>query len=312
MNIIFFGTPPFAAIILQKLIDAGTPPVAVVTAPDKPAGRGHHLQSPPVKELADTDPLPLLQPQKLKDEEVLKILRNYTADVFIIAAYGKILPMALLDIPPKGTINVHPSLLPRHRGPSPIQGALLAGDDTMGVTLMLTDKEMDHGPIIAYSKWQMPHNTMTYSKLHERLAELGSQLLVETLPKWIAGEITPQEQNHAEATYTKLLTKEDGHLNWKKSAEEIDRMVRALNPWPGTWSYIKIPEAKLPELRRVKILGGHQTSETSITPPGTLTKTKSGHITASTGTTIYVIEYLQLEGKKPVSDIPSPTPLMLC
>src|SRR3990167_5956308 len=244
MKIIFFGTPDFAVTILKALIDAHMSPIAVVTTPDKPAGRGHIITSPPVKTFVEKYTIPVFQPEKLKDETFLHTLQNLNADVFVIASYGKILPQNLLDIPLKGTINVHPSLLPRHRGPSPIQGALLAGDDTMGVTLMLTDKEMDHGPIIAYSKWQMPHNTMTYSKLHERLAELGSQLLVETLPKWIAGEITPQEQNHAEATYTKILTKEDGHLNWKKSAEEIDRMVRALNPWPGTWSYIKIPEAK--------------------------------------------------------------------
>ena len=320
IKIIFFGTPSFSVTILQALIDANMPPVAVVTAPDKPAGRGHHLQSPPVKKLADARHIPVLQPEKLKDELFLETLRNYAANVFVIAAYGKILPQILLDIPPKGVINIHPSLLPRHRGPSPIQGAILAGDSATGVTLMLTDKEMDHGPILAQQELEFSISSFQFQKLHDELANLGGKMIVDTLPKWIMGKITPQEQDHEKATFTKLLTKENGHIDWKKPAEEIDRMVRALNPWPGTWNYMKtvgsptsadIAEVGLPTVRRVKILAGHQTDEPSTALPGTLIKTKSGQLAACTVKNLYVIEKLQMEGKKPTSDFSLPTPSMM-
>ncbi|OGZ43924.1 MAG: methionyl-tRNA formyltransferase [Candidatus Ryanbacteria bacterium RIFCSPHIGHO2_02_FULL_45_17b] len=307
MKIIFFGTPDFAVTILKALIDAHMSPIAVVTTPDKPAGRGHIITSPPVKTFVEKYTIPVFQPEKLKDETFLHTLQNLNADVFVIASYGKILPQNLLDIPLKGTINVHPSLLPRHRGPSPIQSAILAGDSTTGITLMLTDKEMDHGPIIATCSWHIADSNSTYAQLHDKLAELGGDLLVKTLPRWIAGEITPQEQHHPEATYTKLLTKEDGHIDWTKSAKEIDRMVRALNPWPGTWSTLS--EAKPPifskiggfaseSVKRVKILAGHPLDEKSTVPAGTILKTKSGHLAACTKNGLYMIEMLQVEGKK--------------
>lgn len=303
MNVVFFGTPDFAVTILKALIDAHMPPIAVVTTLDKPAGRGQKITSPPIKELANTYHISVLQPEKLKDDAFLDTLRNYKADMFVIAAYGKILPQALLDIPPKGTINIHPSLLPRHRGPSPIQNAILMGDDTTGVTLMLTDKEMDHGPIIATCSWHITDSNITYTQLHNKLAELGGDLLVKTLPKWITGEITSQEQNHAQATYTKLITKEDGHIDWTKSAKEIDCMVRALNPWPGTWSYLSVipGQARNDKLKRIKILQGYPSTEPATEPPGTLIKTKSGALAACTGECLYVIKKLQLEGEKPAS-----------
>lgn len=298
-KIIFFGTPQFSVIILQKLIEADLAPVAVVTAPDKPAGRGQKITSPPAKVYADIHGISVLQPEKLKDEIFLHTLHSLNADMFVIASYGKILPAKLLDIPPKGVVNVHPSLLPRYRGPSPIQGVILAGDKTTGVTLMLTDKDMDHGPILVQQEIEISHPT--YQQLHDILADLGGKLLVETLPKWITGGITPRDQDHTKATYTKLFTKEDGHIDWSKSAEEIDRMVRALNPWPGTWSY-NIAEVGLPHMRkRVKILAGHSTNEPSPMPPGTLIKTKSGQLAACTGRMIYIIEMLQLEGKQKIS-----------
>lgn len=305
-KIIFFGTPEFAVIILQKLIDSGITPSAVVTTPDKPAGRGQRLTSSSVKLLAAKHHISLLQPEKLSDEQFLKILRGYTANVFVIAAYGKILPQILLSIPPKGTINVHPSLLPRHRGPSPIQSTILLGDEYAGVTLMLTDEKMDHGPILAQSTYHIAH--ITYQELHDTLANIGGALLIETLPKWVAGKITPQEQDHAKATFTKLLTKENGHINWSKPAIEIDRVVRALNPWPGAWSYFSV----IPSLTRnpenhkewiphqVKILAGHPLDEPSPAPPGTLIKIKSGQLAASSGDMLYLIEKLQMEGKRPI------------
>ena len=181
-RIVFFGTPQFAVIILQKLIDTHIPPVAVVTGPDKPAGRGHRLTSPPVKILADTYRISVVQPEKLDTGFIFQI-SGFKPDVFIIAAYGKIIPKSMLDIPPKGTINVHPSLLPRHRGPAPIQGAILGGDESTGVTLMLTDEKMDHGPIIKSATYNMQNAKILYTELHDILARIGGDLLVETLPQ---------------------------------------------------------------------------------------------------------------------------------
>ncbi|TSC77815.1 MAG: methionyl-tRNA formyltransferase [Parcubacteria group bacterium Gr01-1014_29] len=308
-KIIFFGTPQFSVIILQKLIQSGFVPSAVVTAPDKPAGRGQKISRSPVKVLAQSHGIPIFQPEKASDESFLNALNNVKPDVFVIAAYGKILPKKLLDIPLKGTLNVHPSLLPRHRGPSPIQASILTGDKDTGVTLMLTDEKMDHGPIISNCKFQIANrDEITYRELHDKLANLGGELLVETLPKWIAGEIKPLPQNHEQATYTKLLTKEDGHIDWSKSAEEIDRRVRALNPWPGTWSFMtfgsptsdyEYSEVGLPKVfKRIKILAGHPTNEPSTAKPGTLLKTKNGQWAACTGDSLFVLETVQMEGKK--------------
>ena len=246
-----------------------------------------------------------MQPEKLKDEEFLNRLRDYHADVFVIASYGKILPQALLDIPLHGTINVHPSLLPRYRGPSPIQSVILNGDKKTGVTLMLTDEKMDHGSILAQQEWESPISNIKFPTLYNELASLGGAMLVETLPKWIAREITPKEQSHEQATFTKLFIKEDGHIDWSKSALEIDRMVRALNPWPGTWS---LSEAKPPtfggfasESKRVKILAGYPSDEAALGPPGTLFETKSGQLGAASGDGTYVITKLQVEGKKEIN-----------
>jgi len=295
-------------------------PAAIVAAPNKPAGRGQKLTSPPVKILAEKHGIPVLQPEKL-DESFRFQVSGFSPDVFVIASYGKILPQALLAIPSRGTINVHPSLLPRYRGPAPLQAAILSGDEITGVTLMLTDEKMDHGPILAKREWQIQNSQITYLELHNILAELGGELLVEILPKWVVGEITPREQDHENATYTKLFTKEDGHIDWNKSAEEIDRTVRALNPWPGTWSFLvpgtirekifgRLPseysEGNLPIpniLKRVKILSGYPTDEHYPAVPGTLFKTKSGQLATCTGNGTYVIEKLQIEGKKVTGDI---------
>ncbi len=301
IRIVFFGTPQFSGIVLKKLITAGMAPVAVVTALDKPAGRGKKLARSPVKEISDQLRILVLQPQKLTDEQFLQQLYNFKPDVFVIASYGKILPHALLEIPPHGTINVHPSLLPVYRGPSPIQTAILNGDKETGVTLILTDAKMDHGKLITSSKFKIQSSKITYIELHNILAELGGDLLVQTLPKWVAGKITPREQDHDKATFTKLFTKEDGHIDWSKSAVEIDRMVRALNPWPGTWSFLQYAEVRLPHSKRMKILEGYPSNKPAFSPPGTLFKTKSGLLGAATGDGVYLIEKLQMEGKRTIS-----------
>jgi len=252
MRIIFFGTSEFAVPALNALIRANMAPIAVVTAPDKPKGRGKNLSSSPIKSLLDsrTTELDILIPKKI-DSELIAIIAAYKPDVGIVASYGKILPKTLIELFPKGILNIHPSLLPKYRGPSPIQTAILNGDTETGVTIIAIDEKMDHGPIVAQSRGEaFSSQKITYLELHNMLAELGAELLIGVLPKWIAGEIIPTLQDDALATYTKLLKKEDGKIDWGKSAEKIERIVRAYNPWPGAWTetqkgILKIKKAEI-------------------------------------------------------------------
>lgn len=233
-SILFFGTPGFALPVLQALITSEYPIVGVVTNPDEPVGRKHELTPPPVKVLAEKHSIPVFQPEKLKcelwDHEIPP------ADLFIVAAYGKIIPKAILEIPKYGTLNVHPSLLPCWRGASPIQSAILAGDTDTGVTIMQLDELMDHGPIVAQQILHIGDRKYTYPELHDELAKKGARLLLETIPGWVNETIMPTPQDHAKATYCAMLNKDDGRIDWKKSAEEIERMIRAFNPWPSTWT----------------------------------------------------------------------------
>lgn len=238
-RIIFWGTPEFALPSLEALIKHGYKIAAVVTNPDEPAGRKNILTSPPVKVLAKKHKIPVFQPTSLKDPNFKKEVPE--ADLYVVAAYGKIIPKEIIDLPKYGSLNVHPSLLPRWRGPSPIQYTILQSDIETGVTIMKMDELMDHGPIVAQQRLGITNDKLqmtkiTYQELHDQLAKFGADLLLETLPKWLRGEITPIPQDDAQATYSKILKKDDGRIDWEKSAEEIERMVRAFNPWPGTWT----------------------------------------------------------------------------
>ncbi len=234
IKIIYWGTPYFSAEILKTLIKSNYKPIAVVTQSDKPAGRGSKMKASEVKILAEKEHIPYFQPEKLKNPDFLNQLKELKPDLFIVASYGKIIPEEILEIPKLGTINIHPSLLPRWRGPSPIQSVILAGDKETGVSIMLLDKEMDHGNIISNVKFQIT-NDAKYKELEEKLIKESGKLLIETLPKWIGGEIKPKAQNHKQAIYCQIIKKEDGKINWNESAEIIDRKIRALNPWPGTY-----------------------------------------------------------------------------
>lgn len=232
-KIIYWGTPYFSAEILRSLINTEYKPIAVITQADKPAGRGSKLKASEVKILAEKEHIPYFQPEKLKNPEFLSQLKELKPDLFIIVSYGKIIPKEILAIPKLGTINIHPSLLPRWRGPSPIQSAILAGDKEIGVTIMLVDEEMDHGPILINSKLKIQN--LKYEELEEVLIKESAKLLIETLPKWINGKIKPIPQKHDQAIYCQMIKKEDGKINWNESVEIIDRKIRALNPWPGTY-----------------------------------------------------------------------------
>src|SRR3989344_5875133 len=262
MRIIFFGTSEFGAIILENLIQASYSPVLVVTTSDKPAGRKQVLTPPPVKVFAKTHGLEVFQPEKF-DKDALYKIQNTSPDLFVVAAYGKILPKALLDIPPKGSLNVHPSLLPKYRGLSPVQAALLNGDQETGVSIIVLDEKMDHGPILAVERLSMQKN-YTYSELHNMLAELGGNLLIRTIPLWAEGKIQAKAQDEARATYTKMITWKDGRIDWGKPAEYIERQIRAFNPEPGTYTFyreqvLKIRKAELRDnklvMREVQLAG---------------------------------------------------------
>lgn len=294
MNIVFFGTPEFAKEFLASLHeDEDILVSAVVCQPDKPVGRKKVVTSPATKDYALENGIPVLQPESLKkDPEIVAQLTQLQPDAFIIVAYGKILPESILNIPRLGNINVHPSLLPTYRGPSPIQAAIAAQDNETGVSIMLIDAEMDHGPILAQETIRLSDDE-TPETLREKVVELGAPLLVETLKGYAAGNIQPQEQDHDAATFCSLLKKEDGEIDWNRSAEEIDAQMRAYTPWPGAWTtwngkMLKIHSA-LPlskgELEGVTIEPGH----VQITDDKLL---------IGTGSTPLKITNLQLEGKQ--------------
>ena len=202
LKIVFMGTPEFGAIILEKLVKTPYKPILVITAPDKPKGRKQILTPPPVKQTAQKYDIPVEQPEKIGNWK-LKI-ENLSPDLGIVAAYGQILPKTILDIPKYGFLNVHPSLLPRWRGPSPIQYTILNGDKETGVTIILMNEKMDHGPILAQRELEFSIFNFQFPNLCDKLAELGAKLLIETIPKWINGEITPKPQDESKATYTKF------------------------------------------------------------------------------------------------------------
>lgn len=229
MKIVFMGTPDFAVPSLQALLDAGHEVCAVYTQPDKPQGRKQVLTAPPVKELALRHGIPVYQPATLKNEEEQEKLRALAPEVIIVVAYGKLLPKAVLDIPPRGCINVHGSLLPRWRGAAPIQWSVIAGDEKAGVTTMQMAEGLDTGDMLLTYETEIGARE-TAGKLFDRLAQAGAELLLETLEK--LDSITPQPQDDSRSCYAHMLDKQMAVIDWAKSAHEIDCLIRGLNPWP--------------------------------------------------------------------------------
>ncbi len=247
-RLIFMGTPDFAVLILKALLPPPSPPlkgggvgrgwevVAVVTQPDRPSGRGKQVTPPPVKVVAEQAGVKVLQPETLKDEAVVAQLAALRPEVMVVAAFGQILRKNVLALPKYGCLNVHASLLPRWRGAAPVAAAIRAGDAETGVTIMLMDEGLDTGPMLARRAVPItPHHTG--GSLTVELAEVGAALLVETLPAWLAGQLEAQPQDSHLATLAPRLKKEQGEINWLDSAVEIERQVRAYNPWPGAFTY---------------------------------------------------------------------------
>jgi methionyl-tRNA formyltransferase len=235
MRVVFMGTPDFAVPSLDALLDSDDQVVGVVTQPDRPKGRGQVLAASPIKRLALREGLPVLQPEKMKDPAFLEALRSWQADLIAVAAYGRILPPMILQMPPKGCINVHASLLPKYRGAGPIQWAIINGEHETGITTMLMDEGMDTGAILLQERMVIEPDD-TAGTLSERLAQLGGTLLIETLRRLKAGTVTPRPQEPSRATLAPLLSKEDGWINWKAPASEIVNRIRGMTPWPGAYT----------------------------------------------------------------------------
>jgi methionyl-tRNA formyltransferase len=245
VRVVFMGSPAFSVPILSALY-AHTTVVGVVTQPDRPKGRGRKLVAPPIKSQAITLGLPVIQPVRLrKDGEALQQLRDWKADLFVVAAYGQILPQMVLDIPRHGCINVHTSLLPRWRGASPIQHAIVHGDKETGVTIMLMDAGMDTGPILTQEKMEIKPRT-TYGELEMDLAQLGAETLIATIPGYLNGSILPVPQSEEGVTKASLLKKEAGQLDFSKAAVDLENQVHGYNPWPSAYladNYMKVHRA---------------------------------------------------------------------
>ena len=235
MRVVFMGTPEFAVPSLEHLILNQYQVVAVYTQPDRPAGRGRSMVPSPVKKAALTRALPVLQPVSLKDKDAVAQLAGFSPDVIVVAAYGQILPQSVLDIPGYGCINIHPSLLPKYRGASPVAAAILSGDDFTGVSIMLLDRGLDTGPVFIRAAVPVSPQDTTGS-LTAKLSLVAAGLLQEVLVRWPRGEIAPQSQNESEATCCGQFTKEEGEIDWELPAVDIWRRVRAFNPWPGCYT----------------------------------------------------------------------------
>ncbi len=286
------GTPAFAVPVLKALIDSQDEVVAVVTQPDKPAGRGKRLTPPPVKVVAERAGIPVWQPVKLKDEDFLRKLKALEPDAIVVAAYGKILPRVILELPRHGCINVHASLLPKFRGAAPINWAIIAGEKETGITIMQMDEGMDTGDIILQEAIPIgPEETA--GELHDRLAELGAKLIVKALEGLKQGHLKPRKQPEEGVSYAPMLKKEDGFLDFTLPAEELARLIRGLDPWPSAYAYFR---GKL-----VKFFKPSVEEQTVQAVPGEIVAAGADGLRIATGKGLLKIKEVQVEGKKRVS-----------
>ncbi len=291
-RIVFFGTPSFAIPTLGSLLGGPDKVVGVVTQPDREKGRGRKVVFSPVKELALQHGLNPLQPEKAKEEAFQNALKELEPDLIVVVAYGQILPKSVLKTPKHGAVNVHASLLPKYRGAAPIAWAILKGEKVTGVTTMVMDEGLDTGDILLQAEVEIGAED-TCQTLHDRLASLGARILIETLERMKEGNIRPILQDHTKTTYAPPLKKEDGHIDWKKGAKEIDRQVRAFNPWPGAFTRW--------DDRLLRIYKGAFKERASTGKAGTVVWVGSDFIEMETGREAYLIKEVQLEGRRRMS-----------
>lgn len=294
LRVVFMGTPDFAVPSLEYLILDEYEVVAVYTQPDKTAGRGRSLVFPPLKKAALSLGLPVVQPVNFKSPEVVTQLASFHPDVIVVAAFGQILPQSVLDIPRYGCINIHPSLLPRFRGASPVAAAILAGDKFTGVSIMLMESGLDTGPVLARAQVSISAHDTTGS-LTTKLARIAANLLLETLPCWLRGELAPQPQNEAEATYSETISKEEGEIDWQLSATDIWRRVRAFYPWPGCYTRWRG--------RQLKIIEALPLTEGETVAAGQVVAVEQSGAAFGVGTGEGILGVLrvQMEGKRVMS-----------
>lgn len=291
MKVIFMGTPDFSVGTLEALIEAGHEVALVVTQPDKPKGRGGKMQYTPVKEVAVAHNIPVYQPKRIREPECIEELRKYNADIMVVIAFGQILPKEILEMTPYGCVNVHASLLPSYRGAAPIQWAVINGEKVSGVTTMQMNEGLDTGDMLL--KVEIPLDEKeTGGSLHDKLAEAGARLCVETLDALKAGTVTPEKQGDSPTAYAKMLDKHMGKIDWKMSAKEIERLIRGLNPWPSAYTRwnendkgMKIWEAEVAEGQTDKAVG-------------TVVEVAKDGFFVQTGDGFLKITALQIPGKK--------------
>ncbi len=289
MKILFMGTPDFAAGALQSIINAGHEVVLVVTQTDKPKGRGKEVQFTPVKKVAVENNIEVFQPVKVKTAEAVEILRKYDADVFVVAAYGQLLSKEILDMPKYGCINIHASLLPKYRGAAPIQWSIIDGETVTGVTTMMMDVGLDTGDMLDKCEVIIEANE-TGGSLHDKLMDAGAKLILETLKKLEEGTLTRTKQNDEDSCYAKMLDKKLGDIDFSKSAEEIERLIRGLNPWPSAYTKINGKNLKIWE---AKVLYEDYEGEC-----GQIVSVGKNQMIVKTGNGALDIKNLQIEGKK--------------
>jgi methionyl-tRNA formyltransferase len=291
LKVIFMGTAELACASLRALhADESMQVLAAVSQPDKPRGRELALLPTPVKATALALGIPVLQPRRARDESFLHELRALGPELIVVAAYGQLLPPALLDLPPFGCLNVHTSLLPKYRGAAPIQWAILNGETETGVTLMKMDPGLDTGPILSESRTMIEDHDNAQT-LHDRLAELGAGLLLRTIPAYTSGEIVPKAQPAEGASYARKLTKEDGHLTWSKPAPVLWRQVRGLSPWPGAFTFVE--ERGQPRLLKV---WSAELDPAESTEPGTVLRVDAGGILVACAQGALRLTEVQREG----------------
>jgi len=291
-RIVFMGTPEFAVPALKNLYRSGHRVLQVVTQPDRPKGRGKAVVFPPVKEAAMELGCPIIQPQSVRTQDFCDVMTRLDPDIFVVAAYGHVLPQQILAIPRLGAINIHASLLPKYRGAAPIQWAVINREVETGVTLMLMDKGLDTGDMLLSASVPILSDD-TSGSLHDRLALLGSDLLIQTLNYYEIHRKSAIPQVHEQASYAPLLKKEDGHLDWRQPADELEALIRGLTPWPGAFCFYNG--------KRIKIYRACQKPIVTMESPGMVLKGFSNELTVATGMHALVIQELQGDSGKRLS-----------
>jgi methionyl-tRNA formyltransferase len=288
LRTVFMGTPEFALPTLEGLLAAGVDLCAVYTQPDRPSGRGKQLTAPPVKELALRHGLPVMQPVKLREPEVVEELRRLAPDLMVVVAYGQILPKSILDIPRHGCINVHASLLPRYRGAAPINQAIVDGEQVTGVTTMLMDVGLDTGDMLVRRATEIGFEE-TAGQLHDRLALLGREAMLETLRRLCEGTLRAEPQDDADSSYAPMMKKEQGRIDWNREALHLHNLVRGLDPWPGAYTFLNGQTLKIAATLPEEGTDGE---------PGTVLSAGPEGVRIACGQGILLVRELQLAGKK--------------